>query len=248
MLAGHAITAVVGDGRGALIVGWDLTTRAGRAWTTTDGQAWIATELGDAVGGSVPSDIVVGAASLVALGPGTSTLVETADQLWRSDDGLAWEQTSALVASAEVAPGACPEPPATFDELIAMGSPKAASCFGSQALTITAFSSDCGGCGGVPAYRQEPAWINAWIAPWFISDTADLSGNGRNMSVWPAPTLGMSTLPPTGTPITVTGHFNDPVSTSCRTVPLWHGLTLPSAARTVAECRASFVITAIALG
>jgi hypothetical protein len=178
---------------------------------------------------------------------GGSTLAGSARQLARSTDGPSWQQTAVLPPPPAVAAGACPAAPTTFAELQAIGFPKAASCFGSQPLTIPAFASDCGGCGGVPATRADPAWINAPFVPWFISGVPSLDGLQPSLGLWPDPDAGLDPLPATGTPITVTGHFNDPVSTSCRTIPLWHGLELEPAATSEAECRASFVVTAVAV-
>ena len=53
-------------------------------------------------------------------------------------------------------------------------------------------------------------------------------------------------IPPVGTHVELTGHFDDPAAATCRMVPLPGaiGPVVPQA-RTVALCRQAFVATAI---
>ena len=52
-----------------------------------------------------------------------------------------------------------------------------------------------------------------------------------------------ATLPTEGTPVELTGHFNDPVSPECRIIPSFVGAELPPQSEAEAGCRQAFVVT-----
>jgi hypothetical protein len=160
----------------------------------------------------------------------------------------------------DVSPGPCPGPVTVrvlggWDP--AWRSSPRVDCFGSAELRVTGWIAAAEGIGGA-ATGIVPAWIGEW---WglprvlyqkplrrdpddplggFIQDPT--TGDGIWLFLF-APDASALPLAPERW-VTVTGHFDDPASTTCR----WSGelYTEPvSDAAAIAACRSHFVVTAI---
>ncbi|MDH4334150.1 MAG: hypothetical protein OEW24_02645 [Chloroflexota bacterium] len=104
-------------------------------------------------------------------------------------------------------------------------------CYADASLTVTGEVGHCQG-GVVPA---EPAWLA--YACWVISD-----GIGGGLDLHTNPDGGI-VFPDNRVRARVTGHFNDPASTTCRYTedadPAW---LAPSADEQILLCREAFVV------
>lgn len=243
---GYSVTAAGGTTTRGFMWGYDLTTYGRVAWTSNDGASWSRTPLADAaLGAGMPGGFAVGTSAVVAVGWTEPSAVGVGRQLWQSVDGLSWTPANAPMVPPppQVPAGSCPAVP-TLQQLVDMGSLKAASCYGQKSLTVRAYSSDCGGCGGTGFPRHSPDWIaSAGGASWYVSTTATTPGGpGIRMGVWPLPSAHL-TPPKEGTQVELTGHFNDAVSPDCRIIPFVAGTELPPVSVAEAECRQAFVVT-----
>lgn len=246
LMNGYSVTAAAGTTTRGFMWGYDLSTYRRVAWTSNDGVHWSRSPLADAaLGAGMPTGFAAGTTAVVAVGWTESNGVGVGGELWQSADGLSWAPANApMVPPPPQAPaGPCPDVP-TLQQLIDIGSVKAASCYGQASLTVRAYSSDCGGCGGLGFPRHSPDWIaNAYAAAWYVSTTATTPGGpGNRWGVWPLPSAHLT--PPTeGTLVEITGHFNDPVSPDCRIIPSRVGAELPPLSDGEAGCRQAFVVT-----
>jgi hypothetical protein len=243
---GYSVTAAGGTTTRGFMWGYDLTTYGRVAWTSNDGASWSRTPLADAaLGAGMPGGFAVGTSAVVAVGWTEPSVVGVGRELWHSVDGLSWTPANAPMVPPppQVPAGSCPAVP-TLQQLVDMGSVKAASCYGQKSLTVRAYSSDCGGCGGTGFPRHSPDWIaSAGGASWYVSTTATTPGGpGIRMGVWPLPSAHL-TPPKEGTQVELTGHFNDPVSPDCRIIPFVAGTELPPVSVAEAGCRQAFVVT-----
>jgi hypothetical protein len=250
VMDGYSVTAASGTTTRGFMWGYDLTTYGRVAWTSNDGASWSRTPLADAaLGAGMPGGFAVGTSAVVAYGWTEPNAVGVGRELWQSVDGTSWTPTNAPMVPPppQVPAGPCPAAP-TLQQLVDIGSAKAASCYGQTSLTVRAYSSDCGGCGGTGFPRHSPGWIAAaGGAPWYVSTTATTPGGpGIRMGVWPLPSANL-TPPKEGTQVEITGHFNDPVSPDCRIIPTFVGAELPPVSVAAAECRQAFIVTAIRL-
>jgi hypothetical protein len=246
LMSGYSVTVAAGTPTRGFMWGYDLTTYGRVAWTSSDGASWSRTSLADAaLGGGMPGGFAVGTSAVVAVGWTEPSAVGVGRELWQSVDGLSWTPANAPMVPPppQVSAGPCPAAP-TLQQLVDIGSAKAASCYGQTSLTVRAYSSDCGGCGGTGFPRHSPDWIAiAGGASWYVSTTATTPGGpGIRMGVWPLPSAHL-TLPKEGTQVELTGHFNDPVSPDCRIIPYVAGTELPPVSVAAAECRKAFVVT-----
>jgi hypothetical protein len=249
LLTGYTVTAAAGTTARGFMWGYDLTTYGRVAWTSSDGVHWSRTRLADdALGGGMPTGFAAGPSAVVAGAWTEGTDLGAGGELWQSADGVSWTATNAPLVPPppQVPAGPCPSAPTTLQQLLDIGAAKAASCFGQTSLTVRAYSSDCGGCGGTGFPRHAPEWIaNPGGASWYISTTPTSPGGpGTRMGVWPLPSAHL-TPPAEGTPVEVTGHFNDSVSSTCRIIPFVGGTALPPTSVAVAGCRQAFVVTSI---
>lgn len=246
LMNGYSVTAAAGTTRG-FMWGYNLSTYGRVAWTSSDGIHWSRSALADAaLGAGMPTEFAAGASAEVAVGWTESNGVGVGGELWQSADGISWTPANAPLVPPppQVPGGACPAAPTTLQQLVDIGPFKAASCFGQASLTVRAYSSQCHGCGGTGFPRHSPDWIaNAYASAWYVSTTVTTSGGpGTTLRVWPSPTAHL-TLPPEGTPLELTGHFNDPVSPDCRIIPIQVGTELPPLSVAEAGCRQAFVVT-----
>jgi hypothetical protein len=249
-LAGASIAAGAVGPSGAVLLGFDRKTFARFALTSADGAAWTRHPLAaDALGGGISDLLVATASGYLAVGRSV-TLAGAADDLWGSTNGVAWTHVQAPVGPPPVVtPGPCPSRPTTLAALAKIGAAKAASCFGRSDLTISAYIGTCGGCGGTTIYRWIPDWLGGMFAPLYLAAdiTTASTGMGDVGPAWPDPTRHL-TIPPEKTPVTVTGHYEDPAASSCRVVPFGAiAGPLPSVDEAVMFCRRSLVVTAIAV-
>jgi hypothetical protein len=251
-LVGYRPTAITGAGSGGFIFGYDLATYARVVLSSNDGLSWTRTALPvDAFGGGLPNLLAAGESAVVGLGWTDSTPAGIGRDLWRSPDGTTWSLASApLVPPAPQVPvGACPPAPTTVQQLADIGFVKAATCYGSQSLTLQGYSSGCGGCGGIPDALLTPDWMAAAYSygAWYISpqNTATTPESTR-LAVNLLPSAHLTT-PGEGVPVTVTGHFNDPASQDCRIVPSRLGVELAPTSDAIGLCNRSFMVTSISV-
>jgi hypothetical protein len=246
VMDGYSVTAAVGTTTRGFMWGYDLSTYGRVAWTSNDGASWSRTPLADAaLGAGMPVDFAAGISAAVAVGWTEGNADGAGRELWQSADGFSWTPANApMVPPPQVPAGPCPATQATLQQLIDIGSEKAASCYENRSLTLRAYISDCGGCGGTGFPRHSPGWIAvAGGAPWYVSTTLVAPGHpGTRLGVWPLPSAHL-TLPTEGTHVEITGHFNDPVSPDCRIIPLFVGAELPPLSVAEAGCRQAFVVT-----
>ena len=246
VMDGYSVTAAAGTTNRGFMWGYDLATYGRVAWTSNDGASWSRTPLADAaLGAGMPGSFAAGTSAVVAVGWTEPGPVGVGRELWQSVDGLSWTPANAPLVPPppQVPAGPCQAAP-TLQQLVDIGSAKAASCYGQKSLTMRAYSSDCGGCGGTGFPRHSPDWIAVpGGASWYVSTTATTPGGpGVRLGVWPLPSAHL-TPPKEGTQVELTGHFNDPVSPDCRIIPYVAGTELPPVSVAAAGCRQAFVVT-----
>lgn len=246
-LVGASVVAGAANASGAVLLAFDRASLERFALTSPDGRAWTRHALpSDALGGGIERKLAATETGFVAVGRAVSA-ADAADTLWRSPDGATWELAPAPVGPPAVAPsGACPPPPATIAELGAMEAATAAACFSRKDLVLSASVGSCGGCGGTTPYTWIPDWLGGMYAPLYLaSEDMTSASDGGGYPAWPDPARRLS-IPPEGTAVVVTGHFDDPAAPSCRVVPTGAVVAaLPPADEAVAACRRAFVVTAI---
>ena len=246
VMDGYSVTAAAGTTNRGFMWGYDLATYGRVAWTSNDGASWSRTPLADAaLGAGMPGGFAAGTSAVLAVGWTEPGPVGVGRELWQSVDGLSWTPANAPLVPPppQVPAGPCQAAP-TLQQLVDIGSAKAASCYGQKSLTMRAYSSDCGGCGGTGFPRHSPDWIAVpGGASWYVSTTATTPGGpGVRLGVWPLPSAHL-TPPKEGTQVELTGHFNDPVSPDCRIIPYVAGTELPPVSVAAAGCRQAFVVT-----
>jgi len=245
---GYGVMAASGSTARGFMWGYDSESYERVAWTSTDGAQWSRTPLAEAaLGGGLPAAVSVGPAAAVALGWTMGNAYGAGRELWHSSDGSSWAPANAPTPPPPAAPpGECPSAPTTLAQLLDIGSAKAASCYGQASITVRAYSSDCGGCGGAGFPGHVPSWIAATYAPWYVSTTPTTAGSpGSRMGVWPLPSANLAP-PQEGTQVEITGHFNDPISAECRILPgSGEGWDLEPPSIGEAGCRQAFVVTGI---
>jgi len=192
----------------------------------------------------MPTAFAAGPSAAVSVGWTEGTPLGAGRELWQSADGISWTPANAPLVPPppQVRAGPCPAAPTSLEQLFRLDLSKAVSCFGQTSLTLRAYSSNCGGCGGTGLPNHSPDWIANAYAPWYVSTTS--SADAPRMGVWPLPSAHL-TLPAEGTMVDVTGHFNDPVSPDCRILPSLGSQELPPPSDGEAGCRQAFVVTGI---
>lgn len=165
------------------------------------------------------------------------------------------------VPTAAVKPG-CPTPPVSLAKVRDLArAGKAVGCFGSTALTFRAYVPTTEGLGGVSGSKMTPTWIaDNWTGA--ILQPGPLADQDQDawLIVRVPPSLGrcsITEVTATDCPfgahlegyVTVTGHFDDPVATKCKSVAFSPELDPgPSKSKMVARCRTQFVVSAIKPG
>jgi hypothetical protein len=251
---GAAASAVATTGISTLVLGFDRRTLAPISWTSPDGRSWQRTALDPTTfGGGIPGLVSAngaGAPAFAAIGFRANETGEVRPQVWRSDDGTSWTEGGGEVLGVPPpAPEApCPSPPPTAVESFGAMAPSLWSvCFGSGELKVVGYLAGCG-CGGTTAQQAAPQWLidPLGLSAFYLvsrSDPAETGGGGFGAMINPAHPVA---VPPIGTHVEVTGHFDDPASATCRVFPGSGGFgsVLPRA-QTVAICERTFVATAI---
>jgi hypothetical protein len=133
--------------------------------------------------------------------------------------------------------------------MIQIGMLMAAFCFGQSYLAIDGYTLGCGGCGGIDEYDRTPSWLAMFNPAYFLGPKPGEAGidPSAGFPFFVDPSLGV-TVPPPDTLVHVTGHFNDPIATTCTVVPK-PGTSAPALDpnEVIASCQQSFVVTAVSL-
>ncbi len=240
------VTSVVSDGQHATAFGWDASTEAPLTWTS-DGGSWFRNELPAAFGGP-PQVAAAGAQGVVAVGYRTNWRGPN-PVVWHRDSTSSWEPEPSPVMNlpAEPSMDACGTPPTDPTDFSNLDRAAAVACFGTTPMTVRMWSASCNGCSGQAGGTYEEEWLAAptldqlYLCP----------------IVWPDNCWTSAVLAPTLTPVSeepswlnawldVTGHFDDPASTSCHWNPPPDQLQYyPGVRQTIDACRQQFVVTAI---
>lgn len=133
--------------------------------------------------------------------------------------------------------------------MIQIGTFMAAYCFGQADLKMDGYTLGCGGCGGVDEYDRTPGWLAMFIPAYFLGPTAGEPGIDPTVGFpfFVDPALGL-TVPAPDTMVHVTGHFNDPIATTCTVVPKAGSSAPPlDPNEVIASCEQSFVVTAVSV-
>ena len=166
-------------------------------------------------------------------------------------DGLDWYRLTAGIdpfwAAAgsgadrylELLPPDCPRAEPDLQATILMAAWDRLACFGDRSLTFEG-TYGCQGCGGAVAGEFEPGWLAYplnfdWLFPDFDSDP-------RYLELRFEPDSSVD-RPPVGSIVRVTGHFNDPASSTCR-MSDGEGASVDSRTAELL-CRERFVIDAL---
>jgi hypothetical protein len=253
LLLGAAVVTATTVSDGVALFGYDRSSLAPLVWMSADGKAWRRMELAvGTFGGGVPDLIVRGAHSVVAVGVAFGSDAEgTVARVWRTDDGIDWAPvTGELLGPQPTQPAvSCPvSRPGTVEGLLEMDRSLLVPCFGRDPLTIDGYVAGCGGCGGTSGSSGSPSWLLdplGYSAFWLAGTFTPAETGGGGLGVWIDPARPVI-VPPEGTHVAVTGHFDDPAATTCHLVPLVAiGVALPNPADAVATCRRSFVASGI---
>jgi hypothetical protein len=250
--AGADVTALGTAASAGALLGFDRASLAPATWTTADGSTWTRHDLsGDALGGGASALLATSGTTAVNLGWTGDATGRTIRQLWRSDDGAAWSPVpSDLFGTlAPLSRNQCPAtPPSNATELLAITPALRSFCYEGQALTVTGYVVDCGGCGGTGPLAASPSWLidalgfsRFWLSP---SPDGNIS-SGVGVDVDPAHPIN---LPAFGRKVRLTGHFADPASATCRLIPAsGSGAELPPPGQAILQCREEFVATGVTL-
>lgn len=243
LFTAQSIAIVESDGDSMIFGGQRFSDGADAWWRSDDGLQW---EAIDPVGASLvdlqpllvagPNGFVGVTHELTPAGPnprfiGTHTGVD-----W----GVSATSVLGTVDSAVV--GACPQPPETMLEWLAVPGAIGAECFGSSPITFTAWHADAGGCGGFAPGRYEPVWLASPFALGrLILTPMEIQWGGCGSAVV-APEA--PDLPATQQWVEVTGHWNDQAAADCHYIP---DPSYPGAgeAHLAFRCRTSFVATTV---
>jgi hypothetical protein len=144
--------------------------------------------------------------------------------------------------AAQVAAAACPTTPMTVDQLLAADR----SCFGAESIGVTGWLAEPWGVGGyasgiVPSWLGEGLTGNAlWLKP-RGADGCVADDDCQFAFLHVQPGVGPS-LAPLERWVRVTGHYDDPLSTTC----YWNRVNDPKTPeQSVAACREAFVVTTV---
>jgi hypothetical protein len=241
--AGGVVKTVVSTGDEAIAFGWDRTTEAPLAWTST-GIDWRRSALPAALGG-LPATAAASSAGVVVVGHRYS---------WGGDDPIIWhriggdswapEPDPVIARVPQLSAADCaPLPPDALAWFL-LDRNRVAACYGDRPMTFRAWSSRCDGCFG-PGVEYTPAWL---AQP---GDNQLMLSPIHSQSNWMtgalAPALG-ARAPAAWLDawLEVIGHFDDPAADTCRYTPAPAELSWYSGAWwTVNQCRQQFVVTSV---
>jgi hypothetical protein len=146
-------------------------------------------------------------------------------------------------------PASCSSQPASFATFIAVEPRTAVGCFGDKTLSFKAWVVDPGeGYGGTCA-AFTPGWIRECVLPDYLL-AADAKANAGTQPILHAMRAPNATGATRGVGrwVQVQGHYDDPVSSSCRGAGDFGSVSLePEVPKALAvlECRLVFVVTDI---
>jgi hypothetical protein len=227
-----------------LLAGREYRNGAEQWWRSSNGRAWEQVSPSGLGLNDVLGPMAAGAGGLAAVA------VERTDAgsnptVVRSADGLNWtaatEPAAPVIASAVI--GACPAAPETMLEWMAIPGSVGAECFGSSPITVTAWSTRGGGCGGLVFGRFEPSWLAHPFAQFALVLTPmEISaGSCGEAAVAPG-----TEVPEPMRWVSVTGHWDDPAAANCRFIPQrdfpW---ARTAGVDLLTECRSKFVATSV---
>jgi hypothetical protein len=237
----HLVSTAAGE-----VLAFGTTYEAGElvAWMTSDGATWVPVQtdglnarIGPIAAG--PSGVVTTTAELSAAGWNP--------RLVRSADGRTWEAepdgAQAIPRTDSAVVGACPEPPTTMVDWLAVPGAVGAECFGDAPITFVGWSTVAGGCGGFAPGIFEPDWLASMFATGPLILTPFEAEYGGCGSAAAHPTLGE--LPEPQQWVEVTGHWADPESASCRHRPDPQYPGAAGGGSLEFECRSRFVATQV---
>jgi len=144
-------------------------------------------------------------------------------------------------------PASCSSPPSSFATFIALEPRTAVGCFGNRTLSFKAWVVDPGeGYGGTCA-AFTPAWIRECVLPDYLlaADAKANMGTEPILHAMRAPNATGATRG-VGRWAQIQGHYDDPVSTSCRGAGDFGSISLNAEvprALAVLQCRLVFVVT-----
>lgn len=238
------VSALASDGTRAIAVGWEASSLKPMVWLK-NGPTWERVPVGsDTFGGAFPMTVAVNAQAAVAVGSRVSLQADN-PTLWRAATGTNWSAVAVptLVAVGNATATNCPTRPREILEFLVLPGPKAIACYGRTPITFRAYSALCAECAGPQPGIFDPAWL---VGPSTSQlNISPIQGTDWWMTVRIAPTL---TIDPKWSDewLELTGHFDDPASTSCRYAPDSQSGDFPwTIASAVASCRQTFVVTKV---
>lgn len=245
-----AITALVSDGRRAVAFGWERTTEEAFAASTTDGTTWDRISLTDEGFQGIPRVAAAGPRGVVVVVGYRPTLAGQNPVVWRelADGSWASEPEPLLELAAEPAPGDCPDRPADVLGLLMADRATTVACFGSESLALRLWATPCGDCHweAPEGATYEPAWLAApGVNQIHVAPIETRSAWIGSLVLHPSVEAD---LPPAGSWVQVTGHFDDAAATSCRRDPApneewWY----TGRQSIIDDCRKQFVVTELEL-
>ena len=238
-----ALGSLASDGSTALLFGWSRATDDPQAWAL-DGRSWRRLPLPTgAFGGVVPGTAVGSTAGFVVVGSNMNLRADN-PVFWSGTAAGGWAPEASPVVSAigEQTDLHCPSKPVDAAAFASLDIPSAVVCFGRAPISFRAFVARCDGCTGPSGDVYTPAWLadpqqnQLYLSPvktedswWFSSRrAASLADDPAWVGKW----------------VQVTGHFDDPASTTCQWVPDPHsGGVFYSRQSVIDNCRTQFVVT-----
>ena len=216
-LDGTSIDSLVGLSDGALIVGHSFDDGRPRAWRTADGATWDELEAWSNASEGGIGPFAAGRAGMVGIGYDITSAGPN-PYFMRSIDGGAWQGEAEPVLGIVESPviGACPTPPATMADWLAVPGSIGAECFGDAPITFRGWLTVAGGCGGFFPGRFEPAWLaNPFASGAVILEPSETDSGGCG-SATRHPDL--AEMPEPQQWVQVTGHWADAASATCRVI------------------------------
>jgi hypothetical protein len=247
LLRNAAISSLASTGSRAVAFGWD---------TRTDEPVAFSSEPGGWTTVSLPSNAFEGVAVTLTAGRADGTFVALgfhhdlfADRpvLWSGTPSGSWagERDPAMATSGPaVTRASCPaRPPGDGLSFALLPAQWAVFCFGHEPFTFRAWAADCEGSFGVdPSVDQQPAWL--FNSPNRLP-LSPVEGNDSINTATPAQTLRVA-REWTGHWLELTGHYDDPASTTCREQvdPRSGAIQMPRQLA-IYSCRQQFVVTKV---
>ncbi len=141
-------------------------------------------------------------------------------------------------------PSGCVNPPPDLATIVTLDPPTRLTCFGGSSLTFTAtVSKAISDCGIGP--RVEPTWFCLPGVFLDVPNASPDSGLGA-LDVYWNPTSGLKPASfVAGKTVQITGHFDDPVASTCHATDVPAGQSPERSDQVVLTCRETFVVTVV---